>query len=171
MAGMVAMKKQKTDTNNYLIQMINVCLWILNRNKVSNPKFRSREKEILFIDARNLGEMVDRKHRELSSDDIKNIADTYHNYRNLSGDYEDVKGFCKVARIDEVKENDYILTPGRYVGIEEIDYFEGADLGKNAFGLCLGLGNGSRIGIRSAGGLLGLLGTSRKYGKCQNKCK
>ena len=100
---------------------IPVCLWILNRNKISNPKFRSREKEILFIDARNLGEMVDRKHRELSSEDIKKIADTYHNYRNLNGDYEDIKGFCKVARIDEVKENDYILTPGRYVGIEEVE--------------------------------------------------
>ena len=100
---------------------IPVCLWILNRNKISNPKFRSREKEILFIDARNLGEMVDRKHRELNSEDIKKIADTYHNYRNLNGDYEDVKGFCKVARIYEVKENDYILTPGRYVGIEEVE--------------------------------------------------
>lgn len=100
---------------------IPVCLWILNRNKVNNPKFRSREKEILFIDARNLGEMVDRKHRELSSEDIKKIADTYHNYRNVNGNYEDVKGFCKVAKLEEVKENDYILTPGRYVGIEDVE--------------------------------------------------
>lgn len=100
---------------------IPVCLWILNRNKGTNPKFRSRENEVLFIDARNLGEMVDRKHRELSDEDIKKIADTYHNYRNSDGKYEDVKGFCKVAILDEVKDNDYILTPGRYVGIEDVE--------------------------------------------------
>lgn len=100
---------------------IPVCLWILNRNKGTNPKFRSRENEVLFIDARNLGEMVDRKHRELSNDDIKKIADTYHNYRNSDCNYEDVKGFCKVATLDEVKDNDYILTPGRYVGIEDVE--------------------------------------------------
>lgn len=98
---------------------IPVSLWILNRNKKTNPKHRNREGEILFIDARNLGEMVDRTHRELSNEDIKKIAETYHNYRNINGNYEDVKGFCKAAKFDEVKENDYILTPGRYVGIEE----------------------------------------------------
>lgn len=98
---------------------IPVSLWILNRNKKTNPKHRNREGEILFIDARNLGEMVDRTHRELSNEDVKKIADTYHNYRNINGKYEDIKGFCKVAKYDEVKENDYILTPGRYVGIEE----------------------------------------------------
>lgn len=109
---------------------IPVCVWIINRNKENNPKYRSRKGETLFIDARNMGEMVDRKHRELSSDDIKKIADTYHNYRNKGNEvsiengkvnnYEDVKGFCKVATLDEIKENDYILTPGRYVGIEDV---------------------------------------------------
>jgi len=98
---------------------IPVCLWILNRNKANNPKFRNRENEILFIDARNLGEMVDRKHRELSDNDIKLISETYHNYRNINGTFEETKGFCKIAKLDEVKENDYILTPGRYVGIED----------------------------------------------------
>lgn len=98
---------------------IPVSLWILNRNKATNPRYRNREKEILFIDARNLGEMVDRTHREISNEEIKKIADTYHNYRNINGKYEDIKGFCKAAKYDEVKENDYILTPGRYVGIEE----------------------------------------------------
>ena len=98
---------------------IPVCLWILNRNKINNPKYRSRENEILFIDARKLGEMVDRTHRELSNEDIKKIADTYHNYRNIDGKYEDVQGFCKAADLQEVRENDYVLTPGRYVGIEE----------------------------------------------------
>lgn len=111
---------------------IPVCLWILNRNKGTNTKFRSRENEVLFIDARNLGEMVDRKHRELSNDDIKKIADTYHNYRNIGNgelkvvdgkvnDYKDIKGFCKVDTLDEIKKNDYILTPGRYVGIEDVE--------------------------------------------------
>lgn len=111
---------------------IPVCLWILNRNKGNNPKFRSREDEVLFVDARNLGEMVDRKHRELSNDDIKKIADTYHNYRNIGkgelkvvdgkvNEYKDVKGFCKVATLDDIKDNDYILTPGRYVGIEDVE--------------------------------------------------
>ena len=98
---------------------IPVSLWILNRNKKDNPKFREREDEILFIDARNLGDMVDRRHRELSEEDIKKIADTYHNYRNLNGQYEDIQGFCKAANLDEVREHEYVLTPGRYVGIEE----------------------------------------------------
>ena len=100
---------------------IPVSLWILNRNKLNVPNHRSREDEILFIDARNLGEMVDRTHRELNNDDIKKIADTYHNWRNIDGEYEDIKGFCKSASIDEVKDNDYILTPGRYVGIDDIE--------------------------------------------------
>ena len=98
---------------------IPVSLWILNRNKEDNPKFREREDEILFIDARNLGTMVDRRHRELSEEDIKKISDTYHNYRNLNGQYEDIQGFCKAAKLEEVREHEYVLTPGRYVGIEE----------------------------------------------------
>lgn len=98
---------------------IPVCLWILNRNKIDNPNFRKREDEILFIDARKLGGMVDRTHKELSDEDIKKIAETYHNYRNIDGKYEDVQGFCKAAELQEVRENEYVLTPGRYVGIEE----------------------------------------------------
>ncbi|CUO16915.1 MAG: class I SAM-dependent DNA methyltransferase [Clostridium sp.] len=98
---------------------IPVSLWILNRNKIDNPKFRKRADEILFIDGRNLGTMVDRRHRELSDEDVKKIADTYHNYRNIDGNYEDVQGFCKAAKLEEVREHEYVLTPGRYVGIEE----------------------------------------------------
>lgn len=100
---------------------IPVSLWILNRNKKDNPKFGSRENEILFIDARNLGEMIDRRHRELSNDDVKKIAETYHNYRNIDGKYEDIQGFCKASKVEEVRENEYVLTPGRYVGIEEAE--------------------------------------------------
>lgn len=100
---------------------IPVSLWILNRNKKSNPKFRSRENEILFIDARNSGVLIDRRHRELTEDDIEKIADAYHRWRNIDGDYDDIKGFCKSANLDDVKEHDYVLTPGRYVGIGDIE--------------------------------------------------
>ena len=98
---------------------IPVSLWILNRNKKETAKFKEREDEILFIDARNLGTMIDRRHRELSEEDIKKIADTYHKYRNINGEYEDIQGFCKAAKLEEVREHEYVLTPGRYVGIEE----------------------------------------------------
>lgn len=100
---------------------IPVSLWILRRDKKESSKFKDREDEILFIDARNLGKMVDRRHRELSKEDITKIADTYHNWRNLNGTYEDVQGFCKSSKLEEVRENEYILTPGRYVGIEEAE--------------------------------------------------
>lgn len=92
---------------------IPVCLWILRKGKNENTK-----NKVLFIDARNLGYMVDRRVRELSEDDIMQIANTYHKWKNADG-YEDVQGFCKVATIDEIAEQDYILTPGRYVGIAE----------------------------------------------------
>lgn len=91
------------------------CLWIMRRNKNENNK-----KKILFIDARNLGTMIDRKVRELKEEDISKIADTYHNWRN-NENYEDILGFCKSATYEEVKENNYVLTPGRYVGTEESD--------------------------------------------------
>ncbi|MDH2879782.1 type I restriction-modification system subunit M [Bacillus cytotoxicus] len=100
---------------------IPVCLWIMNRNKKEHSKFRNRENEILFIDARNMGTMVDRRHRELSKEDINKIAETYHNWRNVDGTYEDVQGFCRTATIEEVREHEYVLTPGRYVGIEETE--------------------------------------------------
>ncbi|HGF8290853.1 TPA: N-6 DNA methylase [Enterococcus faecium] len=100
---------------------IPVSLWILNRNKKDNPKYRSREHEVLFIDARQLGEMIDRRHRELTEEDISKISETYHEWRNIDGQYEDIKGFCKSAKIEDIREHEYVLTPGRYVGIEDIE--------------------------------------------------
>lgn len=96
---------------------IPVSLWFVDMDKESSNE-RSRKGETLFIDARNMGEMIDRTHRAFSKDDIKKIADTYHAYRGTNGqNYEDVAGFCKVATLDEIAKNDYVLTPGRYVGL------------------------------------------------------
>ncbi|WP_303867409.1 class I SAM-dependent DNA methyltransferase [Acetobacterium wieringae] len=98
---------------------IPVSLWILNRNKADNPGFRSRYHEVLFIDARQLGEMIDRRHKILTNTDVQRIAGTYHQWRTKDGVYEDMKGFSKAAKLAEIKEHEYVLTPGRYVGIED----------------------------------------------------
>lgn len=111
---------------------IPACLWFLARNKTNaassgtGSKFRNRSNEILFIDARKLGVLINRRNKELTDKDLKQIADTYHNWRNCLNpdspdlsDYRDVEGFCKSATIEEVKKNNYILMPGKYVGTEE----------------------------------------------------
>lgn len=98
---------------------IPVSLWFVDMNKASSDE-RDRKGETLFIDARDLGEMVDRTHREFNEEDIKKIAGTYHAYRGTNEDkYEDVAGYCKVATTEDISKNDYVLTPGRYVGLAE----------------------------------------------------
>ncbi|MCX8518760.1 MAG: N-6 DNA methylase, partial [Methylophilaceae bacterium] len=102
----------------FLNTPIPAALWFMRRNR-TNGKFRNRSHEILFIDARNLGHLINRRTKELSHEDIKQIADTYHNWRNPNGNYEDVAGFCASTAIERVKELDYVLTPGRYVGLPD----------------------------------------------------
>ena len=98
---------------------IPVCLWFLSRTR-QRGLYRERLGEILFIDTRKMGHMVDRTHRELSNEDIKRIADTYHAWRGQeeAGEYTDTPGFCKSATLEEVRKHGHVLTPGRYVGIE-----------------------------------------------------
>ncbi len=113
-------------TKLFLNTQIPACLWFLSRNK-TNGGFRERKGEILFIDARNLGFLVNRRNRDLSEDDIAKIAGTYHNWRNPSviaseakqSPYQDVQGFSKCVTIEEVKKLNYVLTPGRYVGLPD----------------------------------------------------
>ncbi len=98
---------------------IPACLWFLARDR-NGGKFRDRHGAVLFIDARKLGRMVDRTHRELTDEDIGRIADTYYAWRGEDGadDYADVLGFCKSAPVKEVRRHGHVLTPGRYVGVE-----------------------------------------------------
>ena len=100
-------------TNLFYTVTVPCSIWIINRNKKQKSK-------TLFINATNLGTMVTRRLRELSEDDIKKVANTYHNYQN-DENYENVKGFCYSATTEEIKSNDYVLTPGRYVGVEETE--------------------------------------------------
>ncbi len=95
---------------------IPACLWFLARDR-HNGRFRKRKGEILFIDARKLGYMVNRTQRELAEEDVARISDTYHAWRS-GADYDDVPGFCKGATLEEVRRHSHILTPGRYVGAE-----------------------------------------------------
>ena len=96
---------------------IPACLWLLARDR-SGRELRERRGEVLFIDARELGGMVDRTHRELTAADIERVADTYHRWRSEADGYKDQPGFCRSAPLEEVRRHDHVLTPGRYVGAQ-----------------------------------------------------
>ena len=98
---------------------IPACLWLLAKDRSGGGPLRDRRGEVLLIDARTLGRMVDRTHREFTDDDIARVADTYHKWRSASAEpgYVDELGFCKAASLDEVRVASHVLTPGRYVGV------------------------------------------------------
>ena len=99
---------------------IPACIWIMRRDK------NHHNREVLFIDASEMGYMKDRVHRDLSDEDVDKIAATYHHWRAVSSsgvenNYKDIKGFCKSATLEEIEKHGYVLTPGRYVGITDAE--------------------------------------------------
>ncbi len=107
-------------TQLFFNTQIPACLFFLARNR-TNGKFRNRKGEILFIDARKSGALVTRKNKAFKDEDISKIAEVYHNWRSKDGNYEDIQGFCKSTTLKEVEENNFVLTPGRYVGTEDVE--------------------------------------------------
>jgi len=101
-------------TKLFLNTQIPACLWFLNRGKN-----RQRKGEVLFIDARNLGFLVNRRTREFTNEDLAQISDTYHHWLNSRNAYNDIPGFCKSATLEDIKAMDYVLTPGRYIGLPD----------------------------------------------------
>ncbi|MCP5021598.1 MAG: SAM-dependent DNA methyltransferase [bacterium] len=104
---------------------IPVCLWFLTKNKKADKDrdYRNRQGETLFIDARKIGSMISRTQKELDANDIASIARTYHAWRGETkdGDYEDEPGYCKSAKLEDIRKHDYVLTPGRYVGAAPLE--------------------------------------------------
>jgi len=100
-------------TKLFLNTQIPACLWFLHKNK------QLRKKEVLFIDARNMGFLVNRRNRDLSEEDISLITNAYHNWKNTTDKYQDVQGFCKSVSIEEIAKLNFVITPGRYVGLAD----------------------------------------------------
>jgi len=108
---------------------IPVCLWFVTKNKKALSfedearNYRNREGETLFVDARNMGTMVDKTHKKLTTEDIVEITRTYHSWRGEAKDglYEDIAGYCKSTNLKDIQKNDFVLTPGRYVGVAKVE--------------------------------------------------
>jgi type I restriction enzyme M protein len=101
---------------------IPACLWFISKKRHEMNGDRKRTGEVLFIDASEMGFMADRTHKEFTDEDIVKITNTYHEWRKTGGNYEDIKGFCKSAKMNEITKHGFVLTPGRYVGIpDEVD--------------------------------------------------
>ena len=94
---------------------IPACIWFISRKRLGNGD-RKRTGELLFIDASEMGHLIDRAHRDFSEEDIAKIVNTYHQWRSKDGKYDDIKGFCKSATLADIQKHGYVLTPGRYVG-------------------------------------------------------
>ncbi|WP_339283793.1 class I SAM-dependent DNA methyltransferase [Oceanobacillus sp. FSL K6-3682] len=105
----------------FLSTGISCCLFFLSKNRDGKGEYRERKNEILFIDARMKGSLVSRKQKALSEEEIEEIATVYHNFKFGKEKVENIAGFCKVATVNEVKYNNYTLTPGIYVGIEDVE--------------------------------------------------
>jgi type I restriction enzyme M protein len=108
-------------TQLFYTTAIPVTLWFLTRGKGGSRNTRDHQGETLFIDARKLGTLIDRRHRDLTDADIAKIAGTYHAWRSGVETYADIPGFCKSAGLEEIRANNHILTPGKYVGTEEVE--------------------------------------------------
>ena len=103
----------------FLNTQIPACLWFISGKRQGHNGERPRADEILFIDAGEMGHLINRRTRVFSDEDTGKIADTYHQWRNQDGDYKDVAGFCHATSIEKIRELDYVLSPGRYVGLPE----------------------------------------------------
>ncbi|MCY4209787.1 MAG: class I SAM-dependent DNA methyltransferase [Gammaproteobacteria bacterium] len=109
----------------FLNTQIPACLWFISGRRQGHDGERRRTNEILFIDAGDLGHLINRRTRVFADEDTAKIADTYHQWRNQDGNYQDVAGFCNATPIAKIRELDYVLSPGRYVGLpEEEDDFD-----------------------------------------------
>ena len=105
----------------FLNTQIPACLWFISNKQHGFNGDRKRASEILFIDANECGHLINRRTKEFSDEDIAKITDTYHQWRKEGGKYEDIPGFCASVAIDRIKELDYVLSPGRYVGLAEVE--------------------------------------------------
>ena len=107
---------------------IPACIWFLTKNKkargasrTGGDEYRDRTGQTLFIDARKLGYMIDRVLRAFTTEDLAKITGTFQKWKRSAADYDDLSGFCKSATLEEIAAHGFVLTPGRYVGAEDVD--------------------------------------------------